>query len=337
MTPLKVRVNTLEACYIKIVSVLLLSLSLCHCSNQSSSPQKIERIALKGVTAACISNNNRYTLYAAPEQGIGVWDNIEHKLLYQWRHHKNKLPNIIALSISGNSQFALTAEKRNIVWWDLSNGKSLRFLALPSDIQAIALSYQGSRALIAMQNAKALYLDLTTGQTIQSLQHLETVNTVALSNNGRYALTGSDDKLAVLWDLQQAKPLHQWLHPKRVRYVTFSPSANYALSSASQSEVNLWHVQSGKLLSKIVHKSITATIAAFSNDEKSYALGLLPNKIRIYNSKDSRAIDSMRLKKYKNWKPTSTFVYGLSFDKQQLLSIDSSGMLSYWGLTKPNA
>lgn len=305
---------------------------LSSCSD--SKPTMNQRIAKQGVTHASISVDNHYTVYASINHGIGVWDNQAHKLLYQWRHNKNSLPNIVAISISGNNQYVLTAEKRNIILWDLKTGQSLRFLALPSDIQAIALSQHGSRALVGMLNAKALYIDLTTGSTLQSLQHLETINSVALSRDGKYALTGSDDKLAVLWDLANAKPLHQWPHKKRVRYVTFSPRSTYGLTSASQDSVNLWQVSSGKLISKIKHKSITTTIAVFSNDETNYALGLLPNRIGLYNTDSSKQLQRWQIAKYQQWKPTSTFVYGLSFDNNSLLSMDSNGMLSKWSIGK---
>jgi len=292
---------------------------------------KQQKIANKGIVDAQISSDHRFTVFASTNHNIGVWDNDKGNLRYEWSHAQKQVPNIVALSISGNNRYVLTAEKRNIVLWDAQTGKALRYLAVKSDIQAIALSHKGSRALLGLQNAKAIYLDLDSGQKLKSLQHLETINSVALSRDGRYALTGSDDKLAVLWDLKTNKPLHQWKHAKRVRYVTFSPQSNYTLTAASQDSINIWHVNTGQLASQLKGKSLTITAAQFSQDESQFSLGLVPNQIELRQTNNAQLLRHWKAAKPNTWKPSSNFFYAVSLDKDNnMMSVDSQGFLSWW-------
>jgi WD40 repeat protein len=315
----------------RVLIVILISF-LTSCSTP---PQKQTSIAKKGVNALAISDDNKFAIVASTNHEVGVWDINKNKLLYTWKHGKNKSPNILAISISHNNLFAVTAEKNNLVWWNLRNGKPLRFLANKVDIQAIALSADGQRLLIGQNDAKAIYIDLSSGQKLKEFSQYETINTVALSNDGNYAITGGDDKLAILWDLNTNKPLYQWQHKKRVRFSTFSKDSHYALTSAPQSEVNIWKIDSGMRLSQIAHKRISITGATFSKDSRFYAIGTLPNQIQLRQTNSSKKIQSWTIAKKKKWKPTSTFIYAISFiNENTLLTGDSQGDLSWWQKTK---
>lgn len=310
----------------------LISLLLLSCGPQE--PQKKVSVAQTSVNAMAISSDNKIAIVASTNQEIGVWDLNKKKLRYTWRHHQGKIPNIIALSISHDNHFAVTAERRQFVWWDLTTGKPLKFLSTQSDIQALALSANGQHLLIGQNNAKAIYIHLPTGQKLKEFSQYETINSVALSNDGLYAITAGDDKLAILWDLKNNKPLHQWQHDKRVQFSTFSNDSTYALTAAPQSSISIWGVKSGKLISQIRHKSISITDGKFSKDGLRYAIGVIPNQLQLHKTKSSKTIQSWRIPKKTRWKPTSTLIYAVSFSSNQsIITGDSQGEFMWWRIS----
>lgn len=299
----------------------------------ASTPEQQLQQAKEGVTATALSSDGRYGVIASSNHDIGVWDLKQKKLLYTWRHSPGQTPNIIAISISPDNNFVLTAERKNIVLWDLRNGKSLHFWATKSDILDVALSRNGQFALLGLQNGKADYIDLTTGHRIKQFQHLETVNAVALSADGRFALTGSDDKSAILWGLNPTKLLHHWRHKKRVRYVTFSPKSSFALTSASQASVKIWDTTTGGLKNRLKHPKVTITSAKFSANERTLAIGVLPQRLELWDVNSNKKLQQWTVPRSDGWKPTSTFIYAIAYTPDQsLITEDSRGYASWWKL-----
>lgn len=296
-------------------------------------PKVSQHHAREGVTAAALSQDGRYALVASVNHNAGLWDIQDNELLYQWHHGKTP-PNIIAVAISADGDYALTAEQKNIVLWNISTGKSEAFWATPAKILSISLGPRGNTALIGMVNNTAEWIDLRDGQTLGTLYHEGNVNSVALSADGKFAVTGSDDKLAKYWDLRAGKVIHRWKHKKQVHSVAISPGNRFVYTGASLANHRIWKTDDGKLHVKLNVYPMTVTSARFSKDERWLALGELQQQMTLWDLENKVLHQQWQLPRGRFWKPTSTFIYALAFspDLATLYTEDSLGYGNQWSI-----
>lgn len=303
----------------------------------SDRPQQTVQHADGGVNAAALSADGHYAVVASTNHEAGLWDVDQGKLLFSWQHKKQQQPDIIAVSISPEGNYAVTAEKRNFVLWNTSTGKGEQFWSTKHDILAIDLGSNGRKVLIGMKNNTAELVDIQNGQTLATMQHDENINSVALSRDGRYALTGSDDKTAKLWDLIEEKKLYSWPHDKKVMTVALSPNNRYALTSASQDTQKIWDINSGRLVHSLSQAPLTITSARFSETEHRLALGVLPRNLQLWDIEQGKEIQQWRLARSNVWKPTATVIFAVAFtdNAEELVTEDSRGIGARWQIKSP--
>jgi WD40 repeat protein len=70
-------------------------------------------------------------------------------------------------------------------------------------VSAVAVTADGSRAVMASSDRTLRLWDLESGQSLHALQgHTHWVGAVAVTADGRRAVSGSGDRTLRLWDLQ---------------------------------------------------------------------------------------------------------------------------------------
>lgn len=295
-------------------------------------PHKAQLHAKGGVNTASLSQDGRYSLVASVNHQMGLWDNSKQSLKYTWKHGRSSGADIVAVAINPKGTKALTAERDNVVLWDIKTGKGLQFWSMPQQIIAVALSANERYALIGFRSGDAEYIDLENGQTVRRFPHTDRVNTVSLSNDGKYALTGGNDKVAKLWDIKSGKLLFTWPHKKRVKAVVISPKNNYALTAASQDSVKLWDLRTGQLIRKLNFSPMTVSAARFSPSEKYIAVGSIPQTLNVWDVRTGEHVIERTLPKASYWKPTSTIIYAVGFtpDEKGVNTEDSRGYRYQW-------
>ena len=120
------------------------------------------------------------------------------------------------LSSSGDMEIIIDWEKiegqtatNDLLLWDVASGAiTTRFGGLDHDIYALAISPDGTQALLASwYNNVISLLDLASGQRLGTLAgHLNAVRDVAFLPDGQQALSAADDSSLILWDLPSGKP-----------------------------------------------------------------------------------------------------------------------------------
>ncbi len=109
--------------------------------------------------------------------------------------------NDLAVSADGK----LVAAVRNYIKvWDLNDGLELHNLKGPNlEINALAISPDGSYVATANKEGTIMILDIITGQKVATLEgHRGWVRAVAFSPDGKYLFSGAEDKLVKVWQLQ---------------------------------------------------------------------------------------------------------------------------------------
>ncbi len=315
------------------VLILICLLALGGCSDNDN-PSKTYVHATGSVHNATISDQSRFALVASTEHATGLWDLKNNALKFAWKNTKQNPHGIIATAISAKAGRALTAEKHNIVLWDMKTGKAIQFWHVPGQIQAIAIDRSGNNGLMGYTDGMAEYIDLHIGQTTRRFQHVDRINDVAISPNGRYALTASNDRTAILWNIQTGEAMHTWKHKKHVVKVAFSPSNRYALTAASSGSVKLWDVHSGKLVYELKQPHTTVTALTFSPSEKYFVLATLPQKITLWSTEKGKVVHAWHVPKSDLWKPNVTLIYAVGFNanENQIWTEASNGNAYVWNM-----
>ena len=312
--------------------IMLFLLTMLSACSQSSKPLKTWQLSAQGLTAAALTNN--HALLATIEQGGLLWQLKPKKLLHQFRHGNTQKQALIAVALSANGHYAVTADREGLAWWSVKTGKPLASWML-ENIQDVAVSKDGRWALVGLSN-QAVYLSLSTGKTRFAFPHNHKVATVSLDLKGKFALTGGNDGLAKLWNLRNGKLLHAWEHATKLATVTLSPQGTYAMTNANLGPVQIWKTRTGKRLRQLGPKFITATSAAFSPKEGLLAIGHPSQGIDLWHLKSGKRLRRFDPLRPDSWRPSASPVLALAFVKRSkyLLSVTSDGTVQKWRIKK---
>ncbi|MBQ0725690.1 MAG: hypothetical protein KBT50_09310 [Cycloclasticus sp.] len=287
----------------------------------------------QGLFTASLSNDASLALVASTEGPAKLINTLSNKTLHQWQH-TDANDGIIATAISANKKFAITAEKNSLALWQIDNGKIIGLWDFPN-ITDLAISFDGKRALIAMENNQAYYFDLYHGKIIRTFNHTGVVNSVALSKNGQFALTGGNDHHAKLWSLKTGELTQQWSHSFKIYKVALSDDGKYAMSNASLGKTRLWDTQTGDQLSELPMRYMTVTAGVFSPDSNSLLTGRPNQRIDLWDVKSGQLMRTWLPKKHMLWRPKTAAIIALGFSKKghYFLSESSSGSAHQWSLS----
>ncbi len=285
-----------------------------------------------GILSASVSNTGRYALLGTDSGKANLWDLKKKKsLLHSWQHQEeNETSGIIAVDLSHDDKYALTAEENSLAWWKVSDGKVLGYWKIEG-IKSITISKDGQYAIVGFRDY-AEYFSLKTSKTKFRFEHPDFVKAVALSDDGRYALTGSDNAEAKLWSLKDGELLHTWKYKTKLKTVTFSPDGKYAMTNAVLGETRIWKTKNGKLLHKFAPKRVTNSSAAFSGNGKKLVTGRVTQRVDLWNVKSGEQVKTWQPKKSGDWRPSSANIIEISFTNKdkKIISVTSNGIIQRW-------
>ena len=300
--------------------------------NSGTPSEKIWTPETDGILSASVSNTGRYVLLGTDSGKANLWDLKKKKsLLHSWQHQEeSETSGIIAVDLSHDDKYALTAEENSLAWWKVSDGKVLGYWKIDG-VKSIAISKDGQYAIIGFRDY-AQYFSLKSSKTKFEFEHPDFVKAVAISDDGRYALTGSDNAEAKLWSLKNGKLLHTWKYKTKLKTVTFSPDGKYAMTNAVLGETRIWKTKNGKLLHKFAPKRVTNSSAAFSRNGKKLVTGRVTQRVDLWNVKSGEQIKTWQPKKSGDWRPSSANIIEIGFTNKdkKIISVTSNGIIQRW-------
>jgi len=297
---------------------LLCALLLSACDNTPKA-SRTYKLVPEGVFSASLSKNLALTS-STTKGNASLWQLKPKQLLHTWQHTDEK-NGILFTAISDNEQYALTAEKESLAWWRIADGALMNVWYLPN-INAITLSANGQFALIgladkaiyySLQHGQTRYAfkhkssvvkvdisvsnqlaitgssdktaklwDLNTGEEKFSWSHQSKLSTVAISPDDKYALTNEGLGTIRLWKTQIGK-LYKQLGPKLITLssAAFSDNSKYLIAGRVSQRIDLWNIKSGEIINywrpkkDSFWKPTAATILALTfsaNNRKIYSI-----------------------------------------------------------------
>ena len=134
------------------------------------------------------------------DRTIQFWDANTLELLHTSPKQAGYI-NDLAVSTNGK---VVAAVRNYIKVWDLIDASVLQNIKGPSlEINALAVSPDGSYVATANKEGTVMIFDIITGQNVATLEgHNGWVRTVAFSPDGNYLYSGAEDKVVKVWQLQ---------------------------------------------------------------------------------------------------------------------------------------
>ena len=153
-----------------------------------------------------------------------------------------------------------------------------------STINDVAISPDGTRAIVAVGNRVLLY-NAETGELIESLRgHKDIVYCVDFSSDGSRFSSGGADNVVVIWKTtpQGGQGVLKYTHTAPIQRVKYNPTT-VQLASCSDVDFGLWTPDQKQVVKEKVASRILA--ASWSSDGTLLALGLLSGIISVRNQK----------------------------------------------------
>lgn len=288
----------------RVVLPGLLSLLLCACA---PGPESHSELAKQGLLSGDLSNDGSLAVIGSVLHGGSLWDTQSNERLFSWNHQSGQFSSFRTVEISGNKKIAVTTQEQAIGVWDTQSGESLGFWEANDRILAIALSHDGSKALMGLRNGKVEFFDLRSGQVLQSMTHDAEVRAVGLSVEADIGISGSDDFSARTWRLSSGEELSRLSLNNQIKTVGLSPRGNIAFTSAQRDGAIFWNPESGEQLAALESRYTNYTSLVFKDDETSVYLGTSSGQIEHW--------DIQTLSKLGNWQLQEKKLFGRNTSK----------------------
>ncbi|MBU2978344.1 hypothetical protein KO501_08915 [Alteromonas sp. C1M14] len=320
----------------RTLSLAFFSLMLCSCTVPETDPVNKWWHAEGGIFAADISPDGKFSVVSGVDNGINVWRNTDNKLLYHWRHQSEGNNLVIAIHISSDNKYVVTADREAFALWSIETGDPVGFWRIDeSSIRDVAVADDAKGVLVGRSNGHVMYFEPQTGRRLEFLGHQERINSVDLSPNGKFALTGGNDYMAYLWSTDSGQIVHTFQHGSRISKVALDDQGRYVFTADSKQDSKIWNAQTGAPVSnlKYIARQKIFTDAVFSDDGKSLLTGAPSRRIYRWNVRSGKLLQEWKVAPKEGSRPATAVVYAVGFmPNGNLLSESSSGLAELWAI-----
>lgn len=191
------------------------------------------------------------------------------------------------------------------------------------DIRTIALSPNGERVFLGLQNGQVRVVDLErmTNSALPG-EHRGPVTALAVSHDGLSVASGGDDRIIHVRTEGKVQTLRAASQP--LRALAFSPDRQRVASGGLGGVVRLWDLKSGQSLAEHSGHTDTVVCLAFSPDGLTLASGSDDRTIKLWDAQTGH--ERLSLTGHTEALSDLAFVP----DGTALVSVSSAGGLKIW-------
>lgn len=323
----RIRSRQQTVCFLTATNLLLCFL-LVGC-DRGASPEGRWELAVQGLYSAALSRDGDLALVGSIHHGGSLWGNQKHERLFDWNHQAEGYSSILSTSISTDGKHGATADKRNIVIWEVVTGDAVWFWKAPADVEAVALSNGGGIAAVGMRDYTVTLFDSKNGGLLRIFRHEGDVQSVDISQEGDWVLSGSDDSTARFWDVKKNKQVSKMTHDNQVMTVALSRDATLAFSSSYRGNSVIWETQTGKVVQSIPHPSGYYRSARFSKDASTLLTGTSAGHIQLWSVSEGKELNIWTATPRDPWISSNTQVLAVSYASGGYYAIGANGYLYF--------
>jgi len=233
----------------------LLALSGC-----AEPPAETVALGYGGVLSLRLSPNGEQALVGSVQQGAGLWNWRTQQRVATLSHAEQDRAQVFVSAFSPDGTRGVTAERHNLIHWDLSQGRVLGHWSAEAGVRCVAVSNQGRRILAGLTSREAWLLDGHNVRLPVIIPHAEAVRAVDISADAAMGVTGADDGLLRAWNLEQGAAFITWKFDAPVTTAVFSPDQRLLFAGPAHGTGRIWDLAQNTVL----HPAMGARRGGFS-------------------------------------------------------------------------
>ena len=300
----------------------------------SDTPSASWETTVQGVYSADLSRDGNYAMVGSIQHGGSLWRVSDAERLFNWNHKSGEATAITAMSFSPEGRFALTADERTLVLWDVSEGTALRYFTAPGEIFYAALLPDARAALLGLRDGKSVLFDIQGGGLIHEMYHEADILAMAISANGRYALFGLGGNRMELRDLDSGSVVKEFPSRGRLSTVALSSRGEYAFMAGQFGEAKIIDTRTGAVVSELDYSNplfpnfSSFITAEFSADGSGLLTGNSVGAMEFWDLTSGRRIERWIMPKASSLRPTNFSVVAVAapVERNTVLAMTSNGM-----------
>jgi WD40 repeat protein len=239
------------------------------------------------VTAALIHPSSGQVLTAGADRFVRIWDPAQPAKAV--REIGPLAAPVTALAISRDGQTLAGAAGKEVLLWNLADGKPLAKLLQPADVLSVAFSADKARVLIGRSDNQAVLVEVATGVVLQSFTHAGPVRGVFLHPAQAQAITASADKTILVHPITIQRAIV--LGSGKPAGVVVSPGGERVIAVGPGKDAVSWNTGTG-VKEKAFEAGGSATATALSKDGQRVAVGGSEGSVRVYTIADGKLVGS---------------------------------------------
>lgn len=229
---------------------------------------------------------------------------------------------------------------KKLLFWDMTDGKTIANAAVPSPIRALILSPDGKKAASAGEDGTIHIWDPATGKSLGTMKDSsEWVLCLAFSPDGSQLAAGGNDGKITLWDVAGKKvrdlPAPPTPAPKTppdpvpVTALAFNPDGKAILAGQADGVIQFISLGDGKILRAMPGHASAVTALRFHPGGAVLVSGSKDRTVRLWNPAAGALIKA--LEGHDAWVEDVLFV----MDGTRLASVSADQTVRLWDLTEP--
>jgi WD40 repeat protein len=299
----------------------------------SDPPAQVVSLGSQGVLSARLSPTTETALVGTVQHGTHVWDLRNGQLVATLNHAPQGTTDVVSSAFSLNARHIVTAERNNLIRWDMQNRQESGHWATTGVVRALAIDKQGQRIIAGLSDLSAWVVDASGRISPAVIPHSAAVGAVAISQDGKIGLTGTDDGHLRAWNLETGQALWRWTFNAAVATIALSPNEQYVFVAPFHGPGRIGKLQTGEVLvEKIGKPRATLLSSRFSPDGKELLTGSPNGELTVWSAETGKRLARWQAPKPTLKWPSNNVLLDVGYipDKQQVAATMSSGQVAIW-------
>lgn len=266
------------------VLALLGALLLTGCDGGDPPQQRLQTTQQGGVFSIALDPTGQLVVVGSKHDGNSVWRIQSGQQLFLWQGtgSGDDIAPQRAAAFSPDGGFVITGEREGVMLRELTRGEGMRAWPTLGQVNSVALSTAGRRALVGLANNMAVLFD-NFGQIGESgIRHADAINRVEISADGRLGITATNDYMLRAWDLDQGQAVMTQKFQAPITATALSADAELVYVSQSRFPDEIWHIPSRRLLGRLGKPREAAISARFSSDNSMLLTGTAAGVVHLW-------------------------------------------------------
>jgi WD40 repeat protein len=253
---------------------------------------KATKFAIKAhtgkVTAAFFHPTNGQLVTAGADKLIRVWDTAKADKAVREFGPLAAAPTALAMSKDGQALAA--AAGKDVLAWNLADGKELGKFVHPADVLSLSYSADKSRLLLGRADTLAVLVDSATGAVHQAFPHAGPVRGAFLSPTAPLAVTASADKTVGINPITVQRVIV--VGAGKVAGLALAPQGERVIAVGPGKEATSWNTGNGTK-EKAFDVGAGALAAAFTKDGQRLAVSAADGSVKVFTIADAKLVGSI--------------------------------------------